>query len=110
MRYKEVTNIIRDIGLPSAYRSFPKEIAKSPPYIVYYYTGNNDLYADNINYQTIVNLRIELYTREKEFEIEKHVESALTGAELTYDKDEIYIDDEEMYEIVYESEVIINGE
>lgn len=109
MRYQEVTNIIESIGIPFAYRAFPESTAKEPPFVVYYYEGNDDLYADNINYQTIVALRIELYTRNKDFVLEAEVESVLRDNKIAFGKDEIYIESERMYEIIYESEVVING-
>lgn len=109
MQYTEVANIMASVGIPYAYRSFPESTAKAPPFLVFYYDGNDDLFADNINYQTIVGLRIELYTRDKDFALEATLESVLRANEIAYSKDEVYIDDEKLYEIVYESEVVING-
>lgn len=109
MLYKEVADMIATVGLPYAYRAFPESTAKAPPFIVFFYDGNDDLFADNINYQTIVSLRIELYTRDKDFATEAAVESVLRSNEIAFSKEEVYIDDEKLYEIVYESEVVING-
>lgn len=110
MQYAQVANVISGIGYPYAYRAFPDNTKKSPPYIVYFYDGNDDFYADNINYQEIVGLRIELYTRNKDFTAEAAVETALRNADISWVKDEVYVEEEKMYLIVYESEVIINGE
>lgn len=109
MRYAEVANVIAGIGLPYAYRSFPQSTNKQPPYIVYYYTGTDDLYADNSNYQEIAAIRIELYTRNKDFASERAVENQLRANDFTWTKEETFIEDEKMYLIVYESEVIIHG-
>lgn len=109
MRYKEVAKIIKSIGIPFAYRTFDNQTQKAPPFIVYFYDGYDDLYADNINYQTIAGLRIELYTTNKDFALEATVESALKSNGIAYAKDEIFIEDQNVYEIVYESEVVING-
>ncbi len=109
MRYAKVTNILANIGLPLAYREFKDQTQKVLPYIVYFYDGNDDMYADNINYQEIPVLRIELYTKDKDIATERMVERALMNAEIAYSKDEVFIEDQKMYEIIYESEVVING-
>lgn len=109
MRYAEVTNILANIGLPLAYREFKDQTQKVLPYIVYFYDGSDDMYADNINYQEIPGLRIELYTKDKDYATERMVEAALKAAEIAYSKDEVFIEDQKMYEIIYESEVVING-
>lgn len=109
MLYTEVADMVESFGLPWAYRTFSQATKKAPPYVVYYYTGNDDMFADNINYQEIVGLRIELYTVNKEFGIERTLETILKQNEIAYSKDESYIDDQNMYMIVYESEVVING-
>lgn len=109
MQYAKLTNILANIGLPLAYREFKDQTQKVLPYIVYYYDGSDDVYADNINYQEITVLRIELYTKDKDFATERMVEAALMNAGIAYSKDEVFIEDQKMYEIIYESEVVING-
>ena len=109
MQYKEVADIIKSIGIPFAYRKFTDQTEKVPPFIVYFYDGNDDMFADNVNYQTIAGLRIELYTTNKDFALEAAVESVLKNNEIAYSKDEIFIEDQNVNEIVYESEVVING-
>lgn len=109
MQYEEVANMVAAFGYPYAYRSFPQSTSKVPPYVVYYYDGYDDMYADNSNYQVIAGLRIELYTRNKDFIAEAAVESTLRSYGIAWRKDEVYVEDEQMYLIIYESEVIISG-
>jgi hypothetical protein len=54
-------------------------------------------------------LNIELYTSEKDFDLEAQVEGIISGKGLTYYKEESYIDKENIWQIAYEMEVIING-
>ena len=68
MTYKEINNMISSIGLDYAYYSFPVDEAPDLPYIVFYYPNYNDLGADDINYQTIAQLNIELYTENKDID------------------------------------------
>lgn len=96
------------MGLPYAYYQFP-ETGQKPPFVCWYLDGIDDVYADNANYQRIVNLTIEFYSDEKDFTNEAAIESQLTLSGLTYTKTETYIDSEKMHQTVYEMEVLING-
>lgn len=109
MTYKGIAAMIESIGLPYAYYQFPEGTGQEPPFVVFFYSNTDDLYADESNYQRIVTLNIELYTREKDFEKEATVEGILQNSGLSYYKEENYIDSEKMYQIAYEMEVIING-
>ena len=109
MTYKEIATMVASIGLPYAYYQFPEGSGQTPPFVVFFYSDTNDLYADEKNYQRIVTLNIELYTREKDFETEATVEGILSNNNLTYYKEENYIDSEQMWQIAYEMEVLING-
>ena len=109
MTYKEINTMIASIGLPYAYYQFPEGSAQEPPFICFFYTDTDDLYADDENYQRIPTLNIELYTSEKDFEKEAALEAVLKNNGLTYYKEENYISSENMWQIAYEMEVIING-
>lgn len=110
MTYKEIATMIKSIGLPFAYYQFPEGTGQAPPFIVFFYSQTDDLYADDLNYQRIVTLNIELYTSNKDFEKEETVESTLNSNGLTFYKEENYIEGEKMFQIAYEMEVIINAE
>lgn len=107
MTYKEVATMLNGIGLPFAYYEFTEQTAKAPPFICFYYAGDNDMKADNANYQRIRQLVVELYTDNKDFETEEIVEAALNAAGLVYARAESYIDTEQMYMVVYTTEIII---
>ena len=109
MSYEDIATMIESFGLPYAYYQFPEGTGQEPPFVVFFYSDIDDVYADDANYQRIVTLNIELYTREKDFEHEETIETALADNGLTYYKEENYIDSEKMYQIAYEMEVIIHG-
>ena len=109
MKLKEVATMIKSIGLPYAYYQFKENSAPALPYLVFYYPNNSDMHADNINYQKINALNIELYSENKSFTDEKKVEDVLEANGITYTKTESYLSDEKMFEVLYESEVLING-
>ena len=110
MTYKEIATMIDSFGLPNAYYQFPDNTPQSPPFIVFYYEGSDDLYADNSNYQRVTELTIEFYSDVKDFFYEDLIEDALAAASLTYRKSEQYLDSERMHETVYETEVLITQE
>ena len=107
--YKEIATMIESIGLPYAYYQFEKDTAKPPPFICFYYSGNDPFSADNTNYVKVQNLVIELYTEDKRFDIEEQLENLLTENEIVFEHYETYIDTEKMFMQTYEMEVIVNG-
>lgn len=113
MTAKEANQMVKDIGYPFAYRVFPTDDPDNPPpdppFIVYYFTRNNDMFADNTNYQAIMRLNIELYTDQKDHNTEALIRATLTEHGLTYAHEEVYLDDEHLLMNSYETEVLING-
>lgn len=109
MTYKQIASMVSSIGLPYAYYQFPEGTAQAPPFVVFFYADTDDVFADDTNYQRIATLNIELYTNEKDFATESTVEQILTNNNLTYYKEENYIDSEQMWQIAYEMEVLITG-
>ena len=109
MTYEEVASMISAVGVPYAYHHFDEGSGQQPPFITFYFDGDNDLKADNVNYQKVRPLTIELYTDNKEFELEEAVESLLSAHDLAYSRTEEYIDSERMYMVAYYTEVIINA-
>ena len=112
MTFQEVATMVSGIGLEYCYYQFetgPEDDPPELPYLCYYYTGNDDLVADNTNYQPIVELIVELYSDVKDFEHETTVEAALTEAGLVYDKRTTYIESERMYMTTYTTEVLITN-
>ena len=110
MTYKEVKQAVAGLGLPYAYNQFPHGTEQSPPFVCFLLDdGSDDLMADNTNYQAIRPLSIELYTAEKDFELETTFEAALLSAGLSFARQEAYIESERMYQITYDTEVLING-
>lgn len=110
MTTQEIANMIDSVGVPYAYYQFSEATAKPCPFICFFYAGDDDFIADNKNYQKINRLIVELYTDTKDFYLETEVEDALNDHGLVYTKEEVYIDTERMFQITYESEVIINAE
>lgn len=101
MTYREFTSIVRSFNLPFTYDSFPNNIAPNPPYIVFNYPNRNDFGADNINYAKVEVINLELYTQNKDFELEDRIETTLTQNGFYFEKNETYIRQENLYQISY---------
>ena len=110
MTYQEVNSMIKTAGIPCAYYQFEEESGQQPPFITFYFQDSDDMMADNINYQTIRPLTIELYTDNKDFALEALLEEILKAHDLTFSRTETYIQSEKMYMVAYYTEVLINGE
>lgn len=110
MTYTEVLAMLESTDLPVAYYQFTADTAEPPPFICYYYVGDNDLSADDTNYQKIRPLVIELYTEYKDFALESTVETTLNSYGLVYSRSETSIDSERMYMVVFNTTVVIEEE
>lgn len=109
MTHKQISDMVKSVGLPYAYYEFPDNTAQEPPFICFYYPESDDLYADNKNYVGINRLYVELYTDEKDFDKEAAVEAVLANSGLSFSKSELFISSEHMWQTTYRMEVMING-
>lgn len=109
MTYREVKTMVQSIGLPFAYYQFTADTAVAPPFICFYFDESDDEPADNMNWAKIRTLYIELYTDEKDFELESTVESVLASNDQFYTRSETYLDSERMMMVSYEMKVVITG-
>ena len=95
-------------ALPNAYYEFENPVTL--PFITFYYPYSNDVMADNVNYQPVEHIILELYTEQIDFPQEQAVEDVLNGAEIAYSKSRNYIDSERMWQTVYEFDLVITEE
>ena len=108
MTYKEISEMIKEVGIPTAYDHF-KDTAQELPFICFIFPNSADFLADDTNYVDIDILQIELYTADKDFELEKKMKAVLKAHNLVYSSEEGYLDDEQMYMHTYRVGVVING-
>ena len=108
MTLTEVANLIASFGFSWRYSHFSQ--TPNPPYVVYYYPNNNDVYADDSNYVDKRALHIELFTKAKDPVSGSAIEAVLKSNGLTWYKQTDFLNDEKLFQTTYELEVIINGE
>lgn len=110
MTQAEIQTMLDGVGIPTAYYQFPNGTEVAPPFICFYFDSSNDVYADNSNYQRIDHLVIELYTREKDFGLERTLEDILRSHGLTWSKSETFLDDDLMLYDSYDIDILITEE
>ena len=104
---QELIDLCTETGLPFAYDHFAEGASPAPPFITFLIPASNNFSADGKVYWKITEVHIELYADEKNPETEALVEDVLDAHGIFYDKTEVWIESEKLYEVLYsfESEV-----
>ena len=106
MTYENVIEMLEEAGLPLAYDHFAEGESPEPPFLIFLFPGTVNVFADDTVYQKIDELNIELYTDKKDPETENLIEDILIAHELPYEKSEVWIESEKMYEVLYQTQMI----
>ena len=101
----ELMEIMKETGLPFAYDHFAEGESPNPPFITFLLPGSNNFAADGKVYKKINEVHIELYTDEKNPETETLVEDVLDDHEIFYEKTEVWIESEKLYEVMFSFEM-----
>nr|DAZ27966.1 MAG TPA: tail completion protein [Caudoviricetes sp.] len=106
---KRIAELIKRMGLPFAYDHFAEGESPAPPFICYLTPGSDNFAADGRAYYKINIVNIELYTDIKDPSVEQKVESVLDATGIFYDKTEVWIESEKLYEVLYQFELEVNN-
>ena len=93
--------MLDEMGLPFAYHHFAEGESPDLPFICYLLPGSNNFSADGKVYYKINEVHIELYTDWKDLAVEQGVEAVLDGHGIFYNKSEVWIESEKLYEVLY---------
>ena len=105
---KKITEILEQIGLPFAYDHFAEGESPDPPFICYLIPNSDNFSADGRVYYKINEIHIELYTDCKDLSAEQKVEAVLDEHGIFYGKTEVWIESENLYEVMYTFEMEVN--
>lgn len=97
MRMIDVYNRLLTLGIPVAYRRFKSK--PSLPFVCYYVSGEDIYGSDFENLILSQDINIELYTDEKDTDLEEKINDLFHDFELN--KSEMYIADEDLFEVMY---------
>lgn len=84
MLASDLIEILKKAGTPVAYSHFKEKV--NLPYITCIAVGRNTFGADNIAYASSDRYQIELYTAQKDFDLEERLETILDENEIYYEK------------------------
>ena len=98
--------MVEEIGLPSAYDHYAEGESPPPPFVLFLLPGTDNFMADGEVYEQVTEVSIELYTDLKMPPLEAKVERVLAAHDIPWDKTEVWIEDEKLYEVRYELEVL----
>ena len=102
---EELVLMLKEIGLPFAYDHFAEGESPKPPFICYLLPGSNNFAADGKVYYHINEVRIELYTDKKDLSVENKVTAVLDEHGIFYNRSEVWIASEKLYEVIFQMEV-----
>ena len=96
-------NLVEALELPTTYREFSEEESETleTPYCVYFIDEVETLEADNMVYWSKDILMLEIYTDNKDLELESKVETFLDENELVYEKGEDHVPQEQLFIVHY---------
>lgn len=103
----ELVKIIEEMGIPFAYDHFAEGESPTPPFICYLMPNSDHFAADGKVYYKISKVRIELYTDFKDPSLEEKVTTVLDEHGIFYAQSEVWIEEEKLYEVVFEFEIPI---
>lgn len=101
----KLLEIIKTMGIPFAYDHFAEGEAPEPPFICYLLPDSDNFAADGKVYFKANEVQIELYTDTKDLSVEQKVEAVLDEYGIFYDRSEVWIESEKLYEVLYSFEM-----
>ena len=104
MTHNEIVEMLEETNLPIAYDHFAEGESPDPPFICFLFPGSDNFSADGRVYLKIRNVNVELYVDLKDPELEERLETVLDRHGIFYQKSEVWIEEEKLYEVLYQFE------
>ena len=105
MTLAELNTVLTGTGLPVAYLAFPADSPPAMPFITYQETGSDNFGADNKVWVSHMRIQINLFTAKKSRVTEELVEAALDDADIYWERESSFEEDEDCYRIIYDIEI-----
>lgn len=109
MILQELKELLEQTGFPVAYSHFKEsEITSLPefPFICYLVVFSPNFMADDVSFQKIDHVQIELYNSKKDETVESILETILHENSIPYSSTESYIESEDFYQKIYETRLL----
>lgn len=101
----DLVRLLEETGIPFAYDHFAEGESPDPPFICYLLPQSDNFSADGRVYLKISSVNIELYTDSKDLSVEQKMEAVMDAYSIFYDKTEVWIESEKLYEVLYSFEM-----
>ena len=101
----DLVKLLEETGIPFAYAHFAEGESPDPPFICYLLPQSDNFSADGKVYLKVSSVNIELYTDSKDLSVEQKLEAVLDTHGIFYDKTEVWIESEKLYEVLYSFEM-----
>ena len=101
----KIINILDEIGIPFAYSHFAEGESPEPPFMCYLLPRSDNFSADGRVYHKLSMAHFEVYTDKKDRVLENRVEDVLDKNNIFYNKSEVWINSEKLYEVIYSFEM-----
>ena len=103
MSEKEIYDMLSSLKIPVAYDHFVQNANSKvvPPFILYRNNNSENFKADDKAYFRNSEYLVDLITDKKDISLESSVESLLNEYNLPFDKEEDFIESEQIYQIRY---------
>lgn len=103
MTHKELKKLLEVPGYPVAYYAFKK--SKTPPFLAFVREDNESIPADDSVYASWHNYRVELYTDEKNPDVEEVFENLFKENDIYYDVEETYVESERLHLVIFRIQI-----
>lgn len=101
----DLVKLLEETGIPFAYDHFAEGESPNPPFICYLLPQSDNFSADGKVYLKVSSVNIELYTDSKDLAVEQTLKAVLDTHGIFYDKTEVWIESEKLYEVLYSFEM-----
>ena len=101
----KIVGMLEEIGIPFAYSHFAEGESPEPPFLCYLLPRSDNFSADGAVYHKLSVVHFEVYTDKKDRALENRLEDVLDKNNIFYNKSEVWINSEKLYEIIYTFEL-----
>lgn len=103
MKLHELYEQLDSLGYPVAYGHFKEK--QLPPCIVYKVIDTSTFNADDIVLYERLSVDVDLYTADKDLELENKIKNMLRAHEIAWDYSEVYIAESQAYQCSFAIEI-----
>ena len=101
----KIIGMLKEIGIPFAYSHFAEGESPEPPFLCYLLPRSDNFSADGAVYHKLSVVHFEVYTDKKDRALENRVEDVFDKNNIFYNKSEVWINSEKLYEVIYSFEM-----